>query len=136
MMRPLAACVVFVYCLGGASIWADHRPELAWMADKWGNGKCCGEFDCVEATVAVLSRDEETTVVMIGEHELSIPSKWVQHSEDASGWWCYSPRMIEGAIPHSGHVEIYIDAFGHVRGVPPDVPTQENTRCVFYVSFN
>lgn len=87
------------------------------------NQACCGELDCVEATVSLLNLNEAANqaTVQIGEHEVTLPAHWVHPSPKPQGYWCF---VVQSTL--------YYDPSGHARAVVPEVPTQENSRCVFY----
>ena len=101
-----------------------HFPSFEWMRP-YANEKgmsCCGQLDCVESTVTFLGVDKGQTLVQIGEFTLFVDHGRVFPSYSGHGYWCFTP------------VDFYIDAEKNRRGIPPDVPTVENTRCVFYSS--
>lgn len=99
---------------------ASHRPNLSWMTGMYGNGPCCDDFDCTEATVIVLQQGPKESIVMIGTHELTIPSTWLHPSQDSKQYWCFRGSKT------------YKDQHGITRAIPPEIPTKKNTRCVFY----
>ena len=92
---------------------------------------CCGLNDCVEATVALLEQGATDSTVMIGEYVVTLPNAWLHPSPDPGGhgWWCYVPQAQ--ALNQS---PTYRDQDGNVRAVPPEKPTRENSRCVFFTS--
>lgn len=107
---------------------AEHVPQMTWMKEFTGQDgrSCCGEFDCVDATVALLDETATTRTVMIGEHVLTIPRTWAHPAKYATGVWCFVPSLMSSTF--------YIDMDGIQRATPPAVPTIDNTRCVFFVS--
>lgn len=106
-----------------SGVSASHRPSLSWMEGLRGNGFCCRDFDCTEATIAVLDQGSGQTLVLIGEHRLTLPSSWVHPTQNGRGYWCFRSQG-----------QTYRDHDGILRAVPPDIPTKRNTRCVFYFS--
>ena len=98
-----------------------------------GGISCCGIFDCVETTVAYLGQSNGIAYLYVGEHYLEIPAKWVHPSQDSHSYRCFVPTSI---IREDGQSEVlsYIDEKGRKRAIPPEIPTAENTRCVFYRS--
>jgi len=107
--------------------------DFAWMAGVKGRGNaaCCAVLDCVEATVALLDHNERESTVMIGETVLTLPSAWVHPSQGPTGLWCFIPPVTTGGRPGA-----YVDSQGRTRAIPPQTPTQKNTRCAFFVSIN
>lgn len=100
----------------------EHVAGLEWMKDyKNAEGVgCCNTRDCVPATVAVLEQGATHTVVMVGEETLRMPNASVHASQKASGFWCYKAMVGFGA---------------HHENMPSKA-TENNTRCVFYLSTN
>lgn len=127
----LGAVLLTVWCQPGHT---EHLgSEFAWMAGSKGRGNesCCGVLDCVETTVALLEHNGIESTVMIGETVLTLPSPWVHLSQRPTGMWCFIPQPTTGGKPGA-----YIDIQGRTRAIPPETPTRENTRCVFFVSLN
>ena len=96
------------------------------------NQSCCGVVDCVEATVALLSREGMQSIVVIVDTTLTIPTSWVHESRGRTGVWCFEPDPL---APYGGEGP-YIDGHGSVRPTPPKITTPQNTRCAFYLTLN
>jgi len=127
----LGALLLPLWCPPGRT---EHLgTDFAWMAGVKGrsNAACCGELDCVEATVALLDHDAMESTVMIGETVLTLPSAWVHPSQGPTGMWCFIPPATTGGQPGA-----YVDSQGRTRAIPPQMPTRENTRCAFFLSIN
>jgi hypothetical protein len=127
----LSALLLTLWCQPGRT---EHLgADFAWMAGVKGRGNeaCCGELDCVEATVALLDYDAMESTVMIGETVLTLPSPWVHPSQGPTGMWCFIPPATTGGQPGA-----YVDSQGRTRAIPPQTPTRENTRCAFFLSIN
>lgn len=115
---------IFLCVILSTTVFATHRLSLAWMRGIQGNGPCCDDYDCVEATIAVLDQGPKQTIVLVGETQLTLPSSWVHPTQDGRGYWCFrSEKWLT-----------YTDQDGIRRAEPPIIPTRENTRCVFYFS--
>jgi hypothetical protein len=134
MVRKAIFVTVAVFFLLNVSIiYAEHLEEFSWMNGIKGRGNqsCCGVQDCVEATVVVLEEDVSETVVMIGETVLALPTSWVHESKGHTGIWCFVPQSAS-----DGSARAYVDALGRIRAFPPEIPTRDNTRCAFFLTFN
>jgi len=133
--RVTVLMVMFVVCwlLGRGTVLAEHTADTAFLKHYTGRGNqgCCGVNDCQEATVVVLEEGGNESVVMIGKDVITIPNAWLHRSKDPKGrgWWCF----VVPSAPY-GESPTYRDADGHVRAVPPERATRDNTRCVFYTS--
>jgi hypothetical protein len=93
-----------------------------------GGVSCCAEHDCAETTVALLGAQGGTAEVLVGDTVLSLPAAAVHPSQDGRGYWCFKVQIpADGTRSH-----LYTDSHGQQRAVPPDVPTRENTRCIFH----
>jgi hypothetical protein len=135
--------IQFAGTLAGALVvtWAaaEHMPGMHWMRGYHGqsNASCCGVWDCAETTVIYLGEQAGEAWVMVGETEYSVPEAWVHPSQTGRSYWCFIPQpagnpTTVGGVTYS--MEVYEDAHGVRRAVPPAIPTRENTRCLFYRS--
>ena len=124
LVLPMVLCSVIL-----AS--AEHTANTEFLKGFHGRGNqsCCGLNDCIEATVALLDQGDTESTVMIGEHVVTLPNDWLHPSPDPGGrgWWCY----VVQATPF-GKSPTYVDQYGNIRAVPPEKPTRENSRCVFF----
>ena len=128
MLRPfLVSVLLSLVFLPGNLGNAAHIPgaEFEGLGTFIGQGDmpCCGGFDCVVATTALLGQHADESEVLIGETLLTVPSAWVHQAPGPTGLWCfvYNPQTDT----------LYIDAEGRQRALPPTAPTRANTRCVF-----
>lgn len=121
--------VLGLCCVLVGAVQAEHVPALRWMQGLTNETAvgCCGDYDCVPATVAVLSAPggPADVLVRIGDADLTVPAGRVHPSQAATGYWCFVGTL---------QTVVYTDAHGVKRAVPPDQATRENTRCVFYLS--
>jgi len=112
---------------------AEHTASTEFLKGYHGRNDqtCCGLNDCIEATVALLDQGDTESTVMIGEHVVTLPNAWLHPSPDPGGhgWWCYVVQATPG-----NKSPTYQDRYGNVRAVPPEKPTRENSRCVFFTS--
>lgn len=139
-MQPLILVLVVqlsILCFAPQAIFAEHLPGLSWMHNYSGEGgiSCCSVFDCVEATVAYLDEQGGMVTVMIGETQLELPVGWVHPSQDGHGYWCFKALDVYQDGVYLG-LNTYYDANGVRRAVPPEKPTVENSRCVFFTGTN
>ncbi len=81
-------------------LWAMHSPSFEWMRH------CCGQRDCLQASVIIVAFGKAETIVSINGSLLSLDPGKVRESEDGHTYWCG------------------IDVRGEV--------TPANTRCAFY----
>jgi len=90
MTRGIVLATIAFTLLGVRLARADH---LAWMAPyrSNGGGGCCGEANCVPATVA-LGPDGE---VRVNGVPLRLPMGSVHLAPDGmdTGWWCYQAQV-------------------------------------------
>jgi hypothetical protein len=128
-----AGVAVFLVLFSIAMAYAEHTASTEFLKGYHGSGNqsCCGLNDCVEATVALLDEGDTESTLMIGEHIVTLPNAALHPSPDPGGrgWWCYVPQ----AVP-DGKTPTYVDQYGNVRALPPEKPTRENSRCVFFIS--
>ena len=116
--RPQAVALVLLVflagLLGSGVVFAEHRPEVAWMAgyrDALGHG-CCGEQDCLPWPVAVVALPVgDEMPVRIGDTLVMVSARAVHASQTEQTYWCCKTDL---------------------EGQCPAVPTKETTRCVFF----
>ena len=101
--------LLFVVLLPPEIARADHIP---WM-DKYG---CCGEKNCLSATVS--KKSDEGDVIVNGL-SLKIRPSAVHKSETVYGWYCW--RLIEKCMPPKDSVT-----------VPQEIISEKCALCAFY----
>jgi hypothetical protein len=86
MRDGIALTAVVVWWLAIALASADHLPWMRPYTSE-GGGSCCGDVDCIPATVA-LGPDGE---VIVNGVPLWLPRGSVHLAPDDvdTGWWCY-----------------------------------------------
>ena len=103
---------------------SEHIANLEWMTGDTGADGigCCGVFDCTESTVALLERGPEQSIVMVGNHQLTLPTSWVHQTHDGHGYWCFKPQATSEPYRYNGRlysIEVYEHVGGQIRAVPP-----------------
>jgi len=121
-------CTLILYIAVGVLVgwlWTvargDHLPGL----DKYrgvDGVSCCGDQDCQAAAIQVYALDivQDRALVAVNGTLLELSAKAVHMSPSQDTYWCWK----NGWVTDDGR------AFWDTR--PPEPPTAERTRCVFF----
>lgn len=127
--------LALIFSLICGTVYAEHTPDLAWMAPykNVGGGSCCGENDCIEVQANVLSQGPGWVDVQIKQNGITDKFRVKQsgkpmhgvvhfHSNNTHDYWCYIGN---------DWMDFEYDANTPRENLVPNHATPENTLCIF-----